>query len=77
MCLTIFSKKNKTPGNDGLTIEFYVAFWSLIGKPLVDCINYSYKFGELSSSQKQVIITLIEKKKERIKEKLKIGGLYR
>ena len=34
--------KNKTPGNDGLTIEFYVAFWSLIGKPLVyivDCIN--------------------------------------
>ena len=74
MCLTILSKKNKTPGNDGLTIEFYE---SLIGKPLVDCINYSYKFGELSSSQKQVIITLIEKKKERIKEKLKIGGLYR
>ena len=60
--------KNKTPGNDGLTIEFYVAFWSLIGKPLVyivDCINYSYEFGELSNSQKQAIITLIEKK-ERI-----------
>ena len=54
--------KNKTPGNDGLTIEFYVAFWSLIGKPLVDCINYSYEFGELSNSQKQAIITLIEKK---------------
>ena len=60
--------KNKTPGNDGLTIEFYVAFWSLIGKPLVyivDYINYSYEFGELSNSQKQAIITLIEKK-ERI-----------
>ena len=55
------------PGNDGLTIEFYVAFWSLIGKPLVDCINYS----------KQAIITLIAKKKERINDKLKIGGLYR
>ena len=54
--------KNKTPGNDGLTIEFYVAFWSLIGKPLVDCINHSYEFGELSSSQKQATVTLIEKK---------------
>ena len=24
--------KNKTPGNDGLTIEFYLAFWPLFGK---------------------------------------------
>ena len=39
-----------------------MAFWSLIGRPLVDCVNYSYKFGELSNSQKQAIITLIEKK---------------
>ena len=30
-------QKNKTPGNDGLTIEFYVAFWPLIGKHLVEC----------------------------------------
>ena len=29
-------QKNKTPGNNGLTIEFYVVFWSLIGRPLVD-----------------------------------------
>ena len=69
-------QKNKTPGNDGLTIEFYVAFWSLIRRPLVDCVNYSYEFGELSNSQKQAIITLIEKK-ERTKDKLKIDGLYR
>ena len=69
-------QKNKTPGNDGLTIEFYVASWSLIGRPLVDCVNYSYEFGELSNSQKQAIFTLIEKK-ERTKDKLKIGGLYR
>ena len=55
-------QKNKTPGNDGLTIEFYVAFWPLIGKHLVDCVNYSFEFGELSNSQKQAIITLVEKK---------------
>ena len=59
---TILSKKNKTPGNDGLTIEFYLAFWPLFGKYIVDSINYSYEFGELSNSQKQAIITLIEKK---------------
>ena len=57
-------QKNKTPGNDGVTIEFYVPFWSLIGRPLVDCVNYFYEFGELSNSQKQAIITLIEKKGE-------------
>ena len=28
----------------------------------MDSINYSYEFGELSNSQKQAIITLIEKK---------------
>ena len=25
-------KKHKTPGNDRLTVEFYLAFWPLIGK---------------------------------------------
>ena len=54
-------QKNKTPRNHGLTVEFYSAFWPLIGKYLVDCINYVYEFGELSNTPKQAIITLIEK----------------
>ena len=53
---------NKTPGNDGLTIEFYKFFWSEIGTLLVDSLTYAYFHGELSSSQKQTVITLIEKK---------------
>ena len=53
---------NKTPGNDGLTIEFYKCFWTLLGSHLVNCLNYAYKHGELSSSQKQALIVLIEKK---------------
>ena len=58
--------KNKTPGNDGLTTEFYLAFWPLFGRLLVDSLNYAFEFGELSNSQKQAIITLVEKKgKER------------
>ena len=41
--------KNKTPGNDGLTIEFYPAFWPLFGRLLVDSLNYAFEFGELSN----------------------------
>ena len=55
-------KKNKTPGNDGLTVEFYLAFWPLVGKCLVECLNFVHRHGELSTSQKQAMITLIEKK---------------
>ena len=54
-------KNNKTPGNDGLTVEFYKAFWNQIGNVLVDCLNYSHEHGELSTSQKQALIILLEK----------------
>ena len=54
--------KSKTPRNDGLTIEFYLAFWPLFRRLLVDSLNYAFEFGELSNSQKQAKITLIEKK---------------
>ena len=56
-------KNNKTPGNDGLTVEFYKAFWNQIhvGNMLVDCLNYSHEHGELSTSQKQALIILLEK----------------
>ena len=54
--------KNKTSGNDALTTEFYLAFWPLFGRLLVDSLNYAFEFGELSNSKKQAIITLVEKK---------------
>ena len=55
-------QKNKIPGNDGLTVEFYLAFWPILGKHLVACFNYAHEYGELSNSQKQAVITLLEKK---------------
>ena len=55
-------QKNKTPGNDGLTAEFYLGFWSIFEKHLVACFNYAHEHGELSNSQKQAVITLLEKK---------------
>ena len=63
-CFNILSTfpKNKTPGNDGLSIEFYLAFWPLVGKLLLNSLNYAFEFGELSNSQKQAVTTLTEKK---------------
>lgn len=55
-------QNNKSPGNDGLTVESYRAFWHVVGEFMVDSLNDSYDRGELSNSQKEAIITLIEKK---------------
>ena len=58
-------KNNKTSGNDGLTVEFYKAFWNQIGNMLVDCLISSHEHGELSTSQKQALIIYWKKKIER------------
>ena len=42
---------NKSPGNDGLTVEFYRGFWHVLGRVMVDSLNCSYDYGELSNSQ--------------------------
>ena len=55
-------KNGKSPGNDGLTKEFYNAFFGELGSLLLKTFNYSFVKGELSSSQKQAVITLIQKK---------------
>ena len=54
-------KFNKSPGNDGFTTEFYNTFWPALGDTLVETLNEAYDRGELSTSQKQGVITLIEK----------------
>ena len=55
----------KCPGNDGLSIEFYKAFWPLFGSLIVESFNTSIEEGELSNSQRQAVITLLDKKKDR------------
>jgi len=52
---------SKTPGNDGLTKEFYMCMWSELKDDLVRCLNDGYKNGSLTTSQKQIVITLLEK----------------
>jgi len=53
---------NKSPGNDGIPIEFYKRCWNLISQPFLESVNESFEKGEMSNSQKQAVITLIEKK---------------
>ena len=55
-------QNNKSPGNDGLPIEFYKTCWDLISDSFIDCVKETYKYGEMSSSQRKAVITLIEKK---------------
>ncbi len=55
-------KKNKTPGSDGLPIEWYQTFWNDISYLMVNSLNFSYTNGQLSCSQRKGIITLLYKK---------------
>ena len=52
----------KTPCNDGIPIEVNKTFCPLIGEFMVNSFNEAYDNKEMSSSQRQAIITLIEKK---------------
>ena len=53
---------NKTPGSDGLPVEFYKVFWSDISDHLLNALNYAYYKGQLSVKQKRGVIKLIPKK---------------
>ena len=55
-------KSNKSPGNDGITKEIYQHFWAILGNFLVATLSNTFEKGELLVSQKQAVITLIEKK---------------
>ena len=55
-------KNGKSPGNDGFTKEFYITFFGELGPLLLKTFNYSFEKGQLSASQKQAVITLIQKK---------------
>jgi len=51
----------KCPGNDGLSAEFYLKFWDNIKTCLVECLQENIYKGEMSVSQKQSVISLLEK----------------
>ena len=58
-------ENNKSPGLDGLTANFYKKFWGLLSKNLTIVFNYAYENGQLSTSQRRGVISLLFKKGDR------------
>ena len=54
-------KRNKSPGLDGITIEFYEHFWPLIGDLLTTVFNESFENEILPFSQRSAVLSLIFK----------------
>ena len=68
-------QNNKSPGNDGLTKEFFVTFWEDIKDVSLNLCRTAKLKIELSTFQRQAVIKLI-KRKVRIKGLFKIGDQF-
>ena len=53
--------KNKSPGIDGLTVEFYQAFWHILGEDILEVYNECFTNGFLSNSMNTALVKLIYK----------------
>ena len=58
-------KNNKSPGSDGLTVEFYKCFWSKIKDMLMNSLNEGHRKQQLSPSQNMAVLALLFKKGNR------------
>ena len=52
---------NKSPGSDGISVEFYKVFWDKLTKFLIDSYNYTFENDILSIEQRCAILILIPK----------------
>ena len=55
-------QSDKSPGNNGLTKEFYELFWNKLKEIFVYYVSEATETGNLSTSQRKAIIRLIQKK---------------
>uniref|UniRef100_A0A3B5R4A8 Reverse transcriptase domain-containing protein n=1 Tax=Xiphophorus maculatus TaxID=8083 RepID=A0A3B5R4A8_XIPMA len=52
----------RSPGVDGLTVEFYKAYWDLLAQDLLEVYTESLQTGSLLLSCRRAVITLLPKK---------------
>jgi len=59
------SNRNKAPGPDGLSVEFYAHFWHQLGEILISVFNLAIVKGELPASMKASVTRLVHKKDDK------------
>ncbi|KAI3358257.1 hypothetical protein L3Q82_003259 [Scortum barcoo] len=52
----------RAPGIDGLTVEFYKAFWDILAADILDVFNESLTYGSMPVSCRRAVLTLLPKK---------------
>ncbi|KAK3550483.1 hypothetical protein QTP86_030724 [Hemibagrus guttatus] len=55
-------ENGRASGIDGLSAEFYKAFWAVIGQDVLDVLRDSIRRGELPLSCRRAVLTLLTKK---------------
>ena len=55
-------KNGRAPGIDGIPVEFFKAFWSILGEDLLAVSNDSMEKGCLPLSCRRAVLTLLPKK---------------
>ena len=59
---TLFDMQlDKSPGPDGIVMEFYRTFWDLINEEYIEMVNESIRMGKLPRGVTQGIIVLLHK----------------
>ena len=58
--------RGKAPGLDGLPLEFYLSFWSLLAPDLLTMLNFSFREGRFPISLRTGVISLLFKKGDRL-----------
>eukprot|EP00741_Cyanophora_paradoxa_P020175 tig00000219_g19475.t1 len=59
--------KSTAPGEDGLTVKFYLTFWDILGPIVTESYNCARALGTLSERQRTGLIQLLYKKGDRDK----------
>ena len=57
--------RGRSPGIDGIPVEFYLEFWPTIGQQLLEVFLFLLEKGELTTSQKCGVISILHKKGDR------------
>ena len=68
------SDNNKSPGTDGLPVDFYKTMWPKVKTFMIKSFQQALARGSLSLTQNQEVICLIPQKERKKRCSFKTGG---